>query len=205
MRFTPACICVAAIVSGCQAAPGDGRADIPEIAAAGCPAPGSRVEMMRATNGARASTVTYLQPDRPGEEGLCVIRVGPDRRRAVNLLGRGITPEQKGEHARLQRSMAGLRVGARASSFVIGTEGIGRRSVQLEVTYRVLRDEAVTVPAGTFDTVVLEEQERNGSCVAIWTSWVDKATRLPVKFHGEALNCLNPQQIDLVAGRVRPA
>ena len=147
--------------------------------------------------------LTYLQPANPSEEGLCVTRSGPDRRMVVNIAGRSIHPNARREHARLQSELAALRVGSTASGFANVPESVGLRSVQVQITYEVLRDERVTVPAGTFDTVVVEEQERNGSCHSNWTAWLDKDTRLPVKVHSEATQCLQVRQFDAVAGKLK--
>ena len=146
--------------------------------------------------------LTYLLPG-PAEGGLCVRRSGPDRRVTVNIVGRSIPPDARREHARMQAEVSALQVGSTASGFVILPESAGERSVQLQVIYEVLRNERVTVPAGTFDTVVVQEQERNGPCIASWTAWLDKDTHLPVKMHTEAMRCLQDRQFDVVAGRVR--
>ena len=205
MRFASMALLAATVaLPACQAPPAGQQALTgPGAGAPACPAPGSTVQLLRSDTGQPVSVLNYLQPGGAGEDGLCVIRSGPDRRAMVNIVGRRISPDAQREHARMQSELTGLRVGSTSSGFAILPESAGLRSVQFQISYEVLRDERVTVPAGTFDTVVVEQRDRNESCLATWTAWLDRATHLPVKVHSEAVRCLQVRQFDAVAGTLK--
>lgn len=174
-------------------------------AAALCPKPGSSVSFVRSDNGASAGTYTYLAPTQAEESGLCVVRQGPDRRTILSPAARIILPAVAREHAQLVAALQGASPGASSLGYMNLPEFIGQRSMQVQVEYRALEEERISVPAGQFDTILLEERERNGTCVSIFQAWIDRKTMLPVRRHQHNQNCTPVRQFDAVASSVKPA
>lgn len=157
---------------------------------------------VRAGNGAAAGSNVYLTSENASEQGLCVVRRFSDRRGVLNLVGRSVQNSARAEHASLQAQLIPFAPGKSAQTYVNLNEQYSQRSMQYQVTLSVLREEQITVPAGVFDTFVLEERDRNLSCIAIYQAWLDKRTMLPVKIHRETLGCTGPVEFDTVASRV---
>ena len=185
-------------LAGCQASP---PARMEARTSPGCPAPGSAVTLVRALNLTSVGTRRYLASELADEQGLCVTSVG-NRRLTWNVAGRIAAPSVRADHAALQAQITPLAVGKSAQTYLNLPEAVGLRSMQYQVTLSVLRDERIGVPAGEFDTFLVEDRERNLNCIGVWQAWVDKKTFLPVRLHYETSNCLPPGQSDLVANRL---